>query len=499
MGVKHNHMGWLAVLLLSGLPAHLFAQTTALGSSQSVGLKSVSSAEKRMEFAFQDIPVRALLQLLGETAGVNVVTDESVNGTITLNLKNATWQEALDVIVRAKNLRTEQSGGTVYVKGLGVVSGFAPSADAMGGYDYGMASSYDAIVLQYQKAEDVRAMIGRDGQRLLSEQGSVTADPITNQLLIQDSPDRIAQIRGLIERIDKPGRQVLIEARIVEAEDSFSRSLGVKLGFNDRSHLGYRVVPDPNDASKTITIAQPVSGSGVVFGGNTAAVQGLSGQTTLTNAISTANQMINFPAAISAAGVDPASFAMSLFNSSLTRFVNLEISALETDGKGKIISNPRVVTSNNIKAIIEQGTEIPYQESTSSGATNVAFRKANLKLEVTPQIAPNGEVVLDVDVTKDSVGTRTNEGYAINTKHVKTQVKIDNGGTLVIGGIYQEDNRRSVDKVPLLGDIPVLGNLFKTTTRSVSKNELLIFLTPHILDARGNILPAKVNAVGIDD
>ena len=183
----------------------------------------------------------------------------------------------------------------------------------------------------------------------------------------------------------------------------------------------------------------------------------------------------------------------------MSRFINLEISALETDGKGKMISNPRVVTSNNVKAIIEQGTEIPYQQATSSGATSVSFRKANLKLEVTPQIAPNGEVVLDVDVTKDSVGAMTTQGYAINTKHVKTQVTIDNGGTLVIGGIYQEDNRKAVDKVPLLGDIPLLGNLFKTTTRSVNKNELLIFLTPHLLDARGNILPSKSDTVTIDE
>ncbi len=190
---------------------------------------------------------------------------------------------------------------------------------------------------------------------------------------------------------------------------------------------------------------------------------------------------------------------MTLFNAGLTRFINLELTALETDGKGKMISNPRVVTGNNVKAVIEQGTEIPYQESTSSGATSTSFRKANLKLEVTPQIARNGEVLLDVDVTKDSVGTYTADGFTINTKHVQTQVNIANGGTLVIGGIYQEDNRKVVDKVPLLGDIPLLGNLFKTTTRATSKTELLIFLTPHILDSRGNILPANTQKLGIDE
>ena len=413
----------------------IHAQTTGSGEPLASSTAANLAVEKRMDFAFQDIPVRALLQLLGETAGVNIVTDESVNGTITLNLKNAGWREALDVIVRAKNLQTENIGNTVYVRG--------PQ--------------------QFRN----EAVVGDGGA------WSVAADPYR--------------------------QQVLIEARIVEAEDSFSRTLGVKLGFNDRSRLGYRVVPDPNDATKTITIAQPVSSGSAVFGGTSDAVQGLSGQTILTDKVSAANQMINFPAIASPGGVDPASFAMSLFNSSLTRFVNLEISALETDGKGKIISNPRVVTSNNVKAVIEQGTEIPYQQSTSSGATSVSFRKANLKLEVTPQIVAGGEVMLDVDVTKDSVGVQTTQGYAINTKHVKTQVKIDNGGTLVIGGIYQEDSRKAVDKVPLLGDIPLLGNLFKTTTRSVKKNELLIFLTPHLLDARGNILPAKNAAIRIDE
>lgn len=408
---------------------------------------SIKANDKRMDFAFQDIPVRALLQLLGETAGVNIVTDESVNGTITLNLKGASWQEALDVITRAKNLRTEQNGNTVFVRGYGV------SAADPYGLPAGASNPY----------------MGRSDA------------------------------------------QVLIEARIVEAEDSFSRTLGVKLGFNDMSRtqykMGYERVLDPNGSGEYIDVPVKIPvrspSSGAVFGANASSVQQLSGQTSgvvgLGLAPTTGNSMINFPALVSAGGVDPASFAVSLFNSSMSRFINLEISALETDGKGKMISNPRVVTSNNVKAVIEQGTEIPYQQATSSGATSVSFRKANLKLEVTPQIASNGEVMLDVDVTKDSVGARTNEGYAINTKHVKTQVKIDNGGTLVIGGIYQEDNRKAVDKVPLLGDIPLLGNLFKTTTRSVNKNELLIFLTPHLLDARGNILPAKADAVGIDE
>ena len=449
--VQHavKRIGWsILAIFLPALGAQAQAVdglTVNVSTGVAESTNTAKANEKRMDFAFQDIPVRALLQLLGETAGVNIVTDESVGGTITLNLKQAGWQEALDVIVRAKNLRTEQLGGAIYVRGNEFVS-----------------NAY---------ATDV-------------------------------SNNRMPRQRYSQE-------QVLIEARIVEAEDSFSRKLGVKLGFNDLSRtqykIGYERVLDPNGSGEYIDVPVQIpanTSKGAVFGSNLGAVQQLSGQTSgiqgLGVAPTTGSSMINFPA-LAATGVDPASFAVSLFSSGMSRFINLEISALETDGKGKMISNPRVVTSNNVKAIIEQGTEIPYQQATSSGATSVSFRKANLKLEVTPQIAPNGEVVLDVDVTKDSVGAMTTQGYAINTKHVKTQVTIDNGGTLVIGGIYQEDNRKAVDKVPLLGDIPLLGNLFKTTTRSVNKNELLIFLTPHLLDARGNILPSKSDTVTIDE
>ena len=435
----------LGALNLSGANAQAISDLSVTVSPPSSSPSpSQPSSAKRMNFAFQDIPVRAVLQVLGETAGVNIVADDSVTGTISLNLKDATWQEALEVIVRAKNLRSEQSGGTMYVR----------SANA----------TFDA--------------------------NTYGANPYASNPYQRST-----------ESLPKFDRQVLIEARIVEAEDSFSRSLGVKLGFNDKSRMGTSYVPDPASPGKFIQVPARTD-SGVMFGGNTASVQSLSGQNSATGVgqiSSVANNMINFPASASSSGIDPAAFAMTLFSSGLTRFINLEVTALETDGKGKMISNPRVVTGNNIKAIIEQGTEIPYKETSTLGSTNTSFRKANLKLEVTPQIAANGEVMLDVDVTKDSVGTYTADGFTINTKHVKTQVNIDNGGTLVIGGIYQEDTRKTVDKVPFLGDIPLLGNLFKTTNRSTSKTELLIFLTPHILDSRGNILPENIQKLKIDE
>jgi type IV pilus assembly protein PilQ len=263
----------------------------------------------------------------------------------------------------------------------------------------------------------------------------------------------------MITKIDVPVRQVLIEARIVIADDKFGRSLGAKLGFNDRTAL---------------------NNSGIRIGGNLNAVGAQTGQTTQSFADTS---FVSLPA-IGQGGYDPATFAVSLFGSSASRFLNLEISALEADGKGKVVSSPRVVTADQQKALIEQGTELPYQVATSSGATSLQFRKANLRLEVTPQVTPEGNVILDVDVNKDSVGQATAAGFAIDTKHVKTQVLVENGGTVVIGGIFEQTERTDVSKVPFLGDVPFLGNLFKTTTSSSNKTELLIFLTPKVVTER---------------
>ncbi|MGI4848426.1 MAG: type IV pilus secretin PilQ, partial [Janthinobacterium lividum] len=247
--------------------------------------------------------------------------------------------------------------------------------------------------------------------------------------------------------------QVLIEARIVEANDLFSKNLGAKLGFGTQN---------------------VIQGGGVAVGGQQI-VNTATGLTTLNNSA------VNLPAA-TLNGAAAGSVALTLFNAAATRFISLELSALESDGKGKILSSPRVITADQLKATIEQGTELPYQTATSSGATSLAFRKANLKLEVTPQITPDGNVILDVDVNKDSVGQITTQGYAIDTKHVKTQVLIDNGGTVVIGGIYIQQDRETITKVPFFGDVPVVGNLFKNRSQTNDRTELLIFLTPKVLN-----------------
>jgi type IV pilus assembly protein PilQ len=265
-----------------------------------------------------------------------------------------------------------------------------------------------------------------------------------------------------------PVRQVLIESRIVEADESFGRSLGVRLGASDLRGVRGGV---PGYSVGGGTRISPGANLNTV-GGQT--LQGGSVAFSDTN-------FVNLPAS-GQGGFDAATFALSLFSATANRFLNLEISALEAEGKGKIVSSPRVITADQQKAIIEQGEEIPYQVATSSGATSIVFRKANLKLEVTPQITPEGNVILDVDITKDSRGASAGSaGFAINTKHVKTQVLVENGGTVVIGGIFEQLEREDVSKVPLLGDIPYLGYLFKTKTKASTKTELLIFLTPKVV------------------
>jgi len=264
-------------------------------------------------------------------------------------------------------------------------------------------------------------------------------------------------------------RQVLIEARIVEATDTFSKNLGAKIGYNGSGTTN-------------------VGGSAVTTyaGGSLNQTSYSSGQTVTTPTFSSDSLSYN-GAASGINGINAGSFALTLGNSSLTKFINLEISALEADGKGKVISSPRVLTADQVEATIEQGTELPYQQSTSSGATSVSFRKANLSLKVKPQITPEGNVIMEVTVNKDTVGQVTTAGYAIDTKALKTQVLVDNGGTVVIGGIYTQTESDSLTKVPFFGDLPVFGNLFKTSSRSNNKTELLVFITPRVVNERMNM------------
>jgi type IV pilus assembly protein PilQ len=313
--------------------------------------------------------------------------------------------------------------------------------------------------LQYARATDVAQRLqgagSGGGGRWVSSRGSVLAEPRTNQLFVSDLPQRLLEVQKLLVQLDIPVRQVLIEARIVEADDQFGQSLGVRLG------AGLAMPLRVNQRANTLALGagNAETGAGVVTGNQVKLPAGSAGQTLNT----------------------PASFAVSLFNAAADRFINVEISALEADGRGKVVSRPRVVTADQTKALIEQGTELPYQTASASGATSITFRKANLKLEVTPQITPDGSVVLEVDVNRDSVGQITPAGFAINTKHVKTQVRVEDGGTVVLGGIYEETDRNNEAKVPGLGDVPGLGWLFKNRDQAQRKSELLIFLTPRVM------------------
>ncbi|WP_374437381.1 type IV pilus secretin PilQ [Inhella sp.] len=440
---------------------------------------------EKVSFNFQNIEVRALLQVIADFTQFNVVTSDSVGGSITLRLKDVPWDQALDIILQAKGLGLRKTGDVLWI---------APKEELATkeklDYEAQAAKAQleptrtQAFQLNYIKAEDVvrvltgsgssgSATSGQQAGRVLSPRGSVNPEPRTNQIFVSDIPSKLEEVQGLVRRIDVPIRQVLIEARIVEADDKFGRSLGVKLGASDLRGLQGGIP------------GYSVGGNNyLAFGGNYASSGYQTGQGVEVDFANT--QFINLPAA-AINSVNAASIAATLFSATANRFLNLELSALEADGKGKIVSSPRVITADQVKALIEQGEEIPYLGSAQNGATAVTFKKAVLKLEVTPQITPEGNVILDVDVNKDSRGVLTPAGFAINNKHVKTQVLVENGGTVVIGGIFTLEEIDSVNKVPLLGDIPYMGALFRNKSRLANKTELLIFLTPKVVSERTSL------------
>jgi len=418
---------------------------------------------ERLSLNFQNVDVRSLLQVIADFTNLNIITSDSVGGTITLRLKDVPWDQALDIILQSKGLDMRKNGNVVLVAPRDEIAAKEKlELEARNQIADLEPLRSEAFVVNYQKAEDVRKLLSDDKQRLISKRGSVAVDPRTNQIFVQDTTARLEDVRRLLQRIDIPVPQVLIEARIVEADDRFSRNLGVRFGFG---RVTNEVAVGGNNSLPSLP-----GGTG---GGTTGGVSVIN------------SNNVNLPAA-GISGFNPGSFNLTLFNSSLTRLINLELSALEADGRGKIISSPRVVTADKVKAVIEQGTEIPYQQATSSGATSVAFRKAVLKLEVTPQITPEGAIFLDVKVNKDSRGIETSAGPAIDTKNVQTQVLVENGGTVVLGGIYEQQDRTTVTKVPLLGDLPVIGNLFKNTSSINDRTELIIFITPRVLSERVN-------------
>jgi type IV pilus assembly protein PilQ len=455
--------------------------------------QGVGYTGEKLSLNFQNIEIRSLLQVIADFTNFNIVTSDSVTGALTLRLKDVPWDQALDIIMQAKNLGMRKNGSVLWIAPKDEINAKEKlEFEAKAAIENLEPLRTQSFQLNYTKALAIAqgltgtgASAGGGGgggggnssgttARILSPRGSVIAESRTNQLFVSDIPSRLAQVAELIQKLDVPVRQVLIEARIVEATDTFGKSLGARLGggiANERIASA-----NGNRAFGTIG-AMPLSGSGTGSGGGNS---GGATTTTWTN-----SNFINMPATDPTGnGVNPGTFAISLFNSSFSRMLNLEISALEADGKGKLVSSPRVITADQTKALIEQGEEIPYQQATSSGATSISFRKAVLKLEVTPQITPEGNIILTLDVSKDARGINTTAGPAINTKHVQTEVLVENGGTVVIGGIFELNESNDESRVPVLGEVPYLGALFRTRTRIANKTEMLVFITPKMITDR---------------
>ncbi|MFM0552446.1 type IV pilus secretin PilQ [Paraburkholderia sediminicola] len=394
--------------------------------------------DKPISLNFQRAELGAVLNAFAKFTGLNIVASERVRGAVSLKLDKVPWRTAFDTLLDVNGLAMERHGNVIWV---------APIADLAARERqrfeaHARAADLEPLAsrtfeLHYAHAEDVRRLLtGSGAQRVLSKRGAATADPRTNLLFVTDLEGRLAQIATLLASVDRPTRQVLIEARIVEGEHGFSRNLGVKLSMAATNADG--TAKGLTDAAYDLS-ARPIS------------------------------------------GFDAATAGLTLFAAGATRLLNIELSALEAQGRGEIVSSPRVVTADRMKAVVEQGTELPYQAKVGQGVSGVQFRRATLKLEVEPQIMPDGRVVLDLDVAKDSVGEQTDAGPAINTKHVQTRVEVEDGGTVSIGGIYATDDRDDVTRVPVLGKIPILGALFRHRAHRDQRSELAVFITPRVV------------------
>ena len=441
---------------------------------------------QKLSLNFQNIEVRSLLQVIADFTNFNIITSDSVTGAVTLRLQDVPWDQALDIILQAKGLGMRKTANVIWI---------APKDEIIAKEKLELESKAAVLNLEpvrtqsfqmnYAKAEDIaKQLTGAGGGeksagRTLSARGSATADPRTNQLFVTDVPSRLEQVLQLLQKLDVAVRQVMIEVRIVTADEAFGKSLGVKFGATDQrankgGDGGYALSDGGNNRIAFGTSYQDaVAASG---GGGT---------------VNTTGSFITLPATAPSAanlGLNPVpSFALSIFSNLANRFLNLEISALEADNKGKIVSSPRVVTSDGKKAFIKQGQQVPYQSCTSAAGgaqtCTTAFKDAALRLEVTPQITPEGSIIMDLDVNKDAINTSftSNAGPVLEVKNVTTQVLVENGGTVLIGGVFELEDSSNQTGVPVLADVPWLGNLFKSKLRNSSKRELLVFVTPRII------------------
>jgi len=429
---------------------------------------------EKLSLNFQNVEVRAVLNVIADFTDLNVITSDTVTGNITLRLKDVPWDQALDIILQTRGLDSRRTGNVIWIAPRDELATREKLAlEAQQQISDLELTRTESFQMNYQKAADVQKLLSDPAQRILSKRGSAAVDARTNTLFVQDTPTKLEEVRALLAKIDVPVRQVMIEARIVEANDSFAKNLGARLGIME---LGLQARRPFGGTDHGLNVGVNIGAELV----NTSQAAGITEGQALTNGPGLNS---NFPAA-GLNAFNAGQFSFVLFNSGLTRLLNIEISALESDGRGKIVASPRVLTADQVEALIEQGTEIPYQQATSSGATSVSFRKANLALKVKPQITPDGNIIMTLDVNKDQPGATTPAGVQINTKHVKTEVLVENGGTVVIGGIFEQNERNDVTKIPFFGDLPFVGFLFKNNTTSSSKTELLVFITPRIVNER---------------
>ncbi|MGH8245974.1 MAG: type IV pilus secretin PilQ, partial [Gammaproteobacteria bacterium] len=437
-----------------------------LSAEQQEELKKVKFGftGERLSLNFQNIEVRAVLQLIADFTGLNLVASDSVKGSVTLRLKNVPWDQALDIILKARGLGMRQAGNVMMVGPQEEIAARERlELESQKQVEELAPLRTEFVQINYAKASDLAGLIRTEENNLLSERGNVSIDERTNTLIIQDVSESLEAIRGMISKLDIPVRQVLIESRIVNADESFTRDLGVKFGTSKRTKPGTLVGDIDGVVGGTVPggFGAITDQRDPIAGFDLGTVDGL---------------LVNLP-------VPGATSSLALAVGKIGSFlVQLELSALLAEGRGEEIASPKVITANQKEAVIESGVEIPFQQATSSGATSVSFKKAVLALRVTPQITPDNRVLLDLNVNQDTRGAPDVLGVPpINTRNVSTQVLVDDGETVVLGGIFNQSDRYSLDRVPFFGDLPYLGFLFKKNRTERRRTELLIFVTPKIL------------------
>ncbi len=436
---------------------------------------------KKLSINFQEMEVRAILQVLADFTGLNIMSSDKVTGTMSIRLKDVPWDQALELVLESRGLQKVKDGNVIWV---------ATSAEVKANNDAKIALQAQNTELEplkleffqinYYKAEELKGILENKGSKtgagaeqaginLLSKRGSIGVDTRNNILFIQDTEEKLAELKKIIKKLDIANKQVLVEAKIVIADKKFGRDLGTKFGVKYRRSNG----------NAGIGVANSFTDSSVLAGADPSTIQ---------NWTPPINSAMSSLAAGSVNGANPGVIGLTLLNMATGNALGLELSAIEDNNRGKVLSSPRLLTADNKKATIEQGTEIPYASpGGTTGGTTVAFKKAVLQLDVTPQIAPNGKVVLDLQISKDSIGQLVpvaggGSVPTIDTKKIQTTVTVNNGQTVVLGGVYEIQNQEDIQKIPFLGDVPFLGNLFKRSVNSEAKGELMIFITPFVIE-----------------